>query len=126
MPSILEIEPPGTIDGLTDLQGQLSNVGGRTAKTGGVLSRKVFFEHLKILSFNGGQVMVVADQTTGLKVVDQFIDFIIVSIHLKFPKLFTVPFFLVPMPIEPDTGDFPIIGQKFGELCLHEIDVLPP
>src|SRR5690606_2072322 len=111
MPSILEIEPPGTIDGLADLQGQLSNVGGRTAKTSGVLARKVFFEHLKILSFNGGQVMVVADQTTGLKVVDQFIDFIIVPIHLEFLELFTVPCFSVPMPIEPDTGDFAVIAQ---------------
>ena len=90
--------------------------------SGCVLARKVLLEHLHVLSLEDSQVVVVADQHSRLNGMDHPVLF------AQFPCPFNLLMAssLVPDTVEPDASYRPVVGQKFGQLRIHEVEVTVP
>ena len=95
------------------------------AVTGFVLSGDVAFEYLDVLSGNGHAVMVIGHQTGRLKGMDKLVDALIAPVEVHFQRLALLWFLnLGPVAVEPDAADGAVVGEKFGNLLTHEVQVM--
>src|SRR4051812_41342648 len=77
------------------------------------MTGKVFFKHLKILSFVGRAVMVAAYQRRRLKLMNETVCF------FQSP----VGIFFVPHAVKPNAGDLAVIRQELRELRVHVVEI---
>ena len=61
-------------------------------------------------------MMVVADEAGRLKTMYQAVCFFESPVGILF----------IPVPVEPDASDFPVVCKKLGELAVHIIEIFVP
>ena len=109
---------PMVVDGLARFQGQLPNALPRKSRL--VFAREVALENLNILACIGCLMVVVADETLRLQLMNERI----LLGQLPIERLCVAV--VVPPAIKPDGTHRPIVREQFGELRVHKSIIAGP
>src|SRR5262252_9464426 len=108
---VVGVVSPGTVDRLAGLEWKLADCS--LVEACAVRSGQVFLEHLEIFALDRGGVVIAADQGGGLELMNQRICSLEAPVGLR----------LVPHAVEPDAGHVAVVGEEFGQLRIHEVEV---
>src|SRR5688572_12458891 len=81
-----------------------------------VFAGKITLEHLKIFSWYGRKMVIVADHTFWLQLMYEAIDLFILPVDAGVAISMTFRIGLVPMSIKPDAHDIAVVGKQFRQL----------
>src|SRR5699024_6019011 len=83
-------------------------------------------KHLEIFTGKGIQMMIITDKCGRLQLVNQWINLIVMPVDIKISPVLAIPVHMVPVAVKPDAAYRPVVGQQFGQLCFHEINIVLP
>src|SRR5581483_12026087 len=111
---IHQIEAPALVHGVTSLVGHIARRG--FVKSRRVLSGQIALKGLCVFARPGTLMMIGNNQGLRLETMDEAVSIVELPVGVRF----------VPHAVEPDATDFAIIRKQFGQLAVHEIEILVP